>query len=64
MKYSTQAGDTFDLIAYRTLGEKYLGQVLEANPTLLETFEFKAGVSIEVPTVEEPKKISLPPWRS
>lgn len=62
--YRTVAGDTFDLISYKTLGScRYTEKVINKNRQHIETFIFKAGVEIIIPEVENVRTAKLPPWR-
>lgn len=62
--YATIAGDTWDVIALRTLGsERYVPQLMDANPAHAWTFRFKAGVTLVVPTLATEAASTLPPWR-
>ena len=63
MKYVSVSGDSWDLIAYRVLGsEKYVPELVAANPDLIETFIFDAGIELTIPEVETPKQ-SVLPWK-
>lgn len=67
MKYTTVQGDTFDLVASKTLGnEMLMDKVIDANPDVASTLIFSAGVILEIPMIEEltsPTSRSVPPWR-
>lgn len=64
-KYLTVQGDTFDLIAFKTLGScNYVEKLINANRDHIETFIFEAGVELNIPDIEEEKKaVNLPPWK-
>lgn len=66
MTYTTIAGDMWDLIAYKTLGDcKYVETLINANREYLDTFIFDAGIELEIPDVTtEQKAVNLPPWRT
>ena len=66
-EYYTIQGDTFDIIALKTLGDEgYMGAIIEANPTHAETVIFSRNVKLaipdELPLVNEIG--NLPPWRT
>lgn len=63
--YNTIQGDTFDLIALKTMGdEAYTGQLIDANPAQADTVIFSAGVKLAIPGVPIPSVAdNLPPWR-
>ena len=65
MTYTTCAGDMWDLIAFKTLGDcKYVEELINANRKHVETFIFPAGVELIIPDIKkEPKPVNLPPWR-
>ncbi len=64
--YTTIQGDTWDMIAYKTLGaEHYMKQLIEANPQYLEVFAFASGVEITIPDISDEEDQSLLPiWRT
>lgn len=64
--YTTRSGDTWDVVAKRTLGaERYMDLLLEANPSHRYVARFDAGVVLVVPDLPGPARpASLPPWRS
>jgi hypothetical protein len=64
--YTTSGGDTWDVIARRTLGsERYMDLLLDANPMQGGIFRFDAGVVLTVPPLPDPERpASLPPWRA
>ena len=66
MTYTTKQGDTFDLIAFQQLGSaRYVERLINANRAHVSTVIFKAGVTLELPTItEETKTAKLPPWRA
>jgi phage tail protein X len=63
--YTTRSGDTWDAIAYRTLGsESYMDLLLDANPEHNYVARFDAGVVLAVPDLPAAERpASLPPWR-
>ena len=65
MTYTTQQGDTFDYIAYKTLGScDYTESLINSNREHVKTFIFSAGVELAVPDIEEQQQVTtLPPWK-
>ena len=65
MIYKTCAGDTWDLLSYKTLGtEKYIVELIRANPAKSDLFIFGAGIEIKIPDIApEMKPIKLPAWK-
>ena len=48
MKYITNYGDTFDIIAFKVYGnEELMGLIMNANPKHIETAVFDQGTEIE-----------------
>lgn len=64
--YTTRAGDTWDGIAFRTLGaERYMDLLIEDNPEHNYVLIFGSGVAINLPDLPDPARpASLPPWRA
>jgi len=61
--YTTCQGDTWDLIAYQVYGdERYMVDLLEANPTLGDITIFPAEIAVICPDIEQALPESLPPW--
>lgn len=62
--YKTISGDTWDLIAFKTLGnEMYTHLLIESNIKHRNIVIFPAGVVLTVPDVETPAAMGLPPWK-
>lgn len=63
--YTTRSGDTWDAIALRAMGaERFMAQMLDANPAHNYVARFDAGVVLNVPDLPTPTlPASLPPWR-
>ena len=65
-KYRTIQGDTWDMIAFKVYeglgGEKLTSALIDANPEVISTVIFPAGVMLEVPEVYIPAPKTLPPW--
>ena len=62
--YTTIQGDTWDGIAYKTLGSEYhMTNLIEANPDHRETVIFPAGVVLVIPEITTPTTQNLPPWK-
>lgn len=63
MTYTTVAGDTWDQIAYKVYGdEARAGELMEANPGLLDYFVFPSGVKVAAPETVTDAGVPLPPW--
>ena len=64
-KYTTVAGDTFDLLALMFYDdEKAASAIIAANPDYCDVLIFEAGVVLSIPdevSVALPE--TLPPWR-
>lgn len=61
--YTTVAGDMWDLISYRIYGnERYMAQLLEANPQHSAVMVFGGGVELVVPDIVVPVAATLPVW--
>ncbi|HQE23749.1 MAG TPA: tail protein X [Syntrophomonadaceae bacterium] len=62
--YTTQQGETWDLIALREMGnEKYMSQLIQANYVHRETVIFSAGIDLVIPQITTPIPTTLPPWK-
>lgn len=63
--YTTRSGDTWDVIALRTLGaERWMYLLIDANPEHNYVARFGAGVVLAVPALPTPAlPSSLPPWK-
>jgi phage tail protein X len=62
--YTTVAGDMWDLISKKVFGdEKYMSDLMEANPDLASVLIFDGGVELVVPDVEISEASTLPPWK-
>ena len=64
MKYITKSGDSFDSIAFKFYKDsRYTEDLINANRKYVATFIFSAGVELEIPAVDNIKKIKTPPWK-
>ncbi|MBD3878224.1 MAG: phage tail protein [Quinella sp. 1Q5] len=64
MTYVTVAGDSFDLVAKKTLGSEYFTpKLINANPKFITTFIFQAGVELQIPEIKTAKQ-SILPWQN
>ncbi len=66
MTYTTIQGDTWDMIAYKTLGkETLMVQIMNLNPDCISVSIFGAGTNLLLPeiTVTEEVYADLPPWK-
>jgi phage tail protein X len=63
--YTTRSGDTWDAIAFRTMGaERYMDALLDANPAHNYVARFDAGMELAIPPLPTPARpSSLPPWK-
>ena len=64
--YTTQQGDTWDIISKRHYGsELRINELIEANPDYRKTVIFPAGIALQTPEVAEDinADASLPPWK-
>lgn len=63
--YTTVAGDTWDMIAFKIWGkEKYAEQLVEANLNYVETVVFSDGINLIIPAIKVTSDRSLlPPWK-
>lgn len=62
--YTTVQGDTWDMIAYRTMGScDYVDQLMNANQEYIDIFIFSAGITLQIPEVQETSGEPAVPWR-
>ena len=62
--YSTIQGDTWDVVALKTLGsEMYMSRIIERNIEYEDTIVFPAGVKLIIPDVGPEASVLLPPWK-
>lgn len=63
-EYRTFQGDTWDMIAYKTLGnERHFPLMMRANPEWSDVVIFDAGIILAVPALPEEISDDLPPWK-
>ena len=63
MTYTTNQGDTWDLISYKLYGSNFnTWQLIEANQQHKEIVVFSAGIELQVPVVEQAVNTSVAPW--
>lgn len=63
-EYTTIAGDMWDGIAYKTLGdESYMDRLIQLNPQYRRIFIFSAGITLQIPEAETRISSDLPPWK-
>lgn len=61
--YTTQQGDTWDLISYRAYGsEFYTDELFKANLSHSDIAVFSAGIIIRIPEIIVEAPVSVPPW--
>lgn len=64
-EYTTQDGDTFDLLALDMYNDERLAHyIIEFNPDYSGVLVFDGGVLLKLPVVEEAETSeTVPPWR-
>ncbi len=63
-KYTTIAGDRWDIIAYKTTGSEFnLDKLMKANVEYIETVIFPAGVELNIPKINIEPDEGLPVWK-
>lgn len=63
-KYTTIAGDVWDGIAYKTLGdESYTDKLMKENQKFRHLVVFPAGITLSIPDPETRISADLPPWK-
>lgn len=64
-EYTTQDGDTFDLLALDMYNDEQLAHyIIEFNPDYSGVLIFEGGVLLKLPVVEEAETSeTVPPWR-
>lgn len=64
MQYKTIQGDTWDMAAYKSLGdENETSRLIMANSQIADTVIFSAGVILDVPDKAINEATNIPPWR-
>ena len=64
MQYKTIQGDTWDMAAYKSLGdENETSRLIMANSQIADTVIFSAGVILNVPDTVSKESTNIPPWR-
>jgi phage tail protein X len=62
--YTTVQGDTWDIIAKKTMGnERYMSLLLNANPKNQLMVIFPAGIVLDIPPAPPTSPQNLPPWK-
>lgn len=62
--YTTTAGDTWDIVSHKTLGnEMHKNAIIESNSAYRETFIFPAGITLAIPEIRLEVSEDLPPWK-
>ncbi|WP_113673757.1 tail protein X [Vallitalea guaymasensis] len=63
-QYITVAGDMWDTIAYKSLGnENYTDKLIKNNLQYQDIIVFPAGIIINIPDAVEQISPLLPPWK-
>ena len=65
-EYTTQDGDTCDLLALDMYNDERLAHyIIEYNPDYADVIVFEGGVQLKLPVVEEAETSeTVPPWRA
>ncbi|MBE6901396.1 MAG: phage tail protein [Ruminococcaceae bacterium] len=64
MTYTTIQGDTWDVIALKTLGsEMHSTAIMKSNVQYADIVTFSAGVQLNIPLVAPVQEQTLPPWK-
>ncbi|RPF41916.1 tail protein X [Hydrogenoanaerobacterium saccharovorans] len=64
LQYTTQQGDTFDMLALDAYNDEGMAAVIiNANPLYAGVLVFDAGVTLTIPIVEATSVQTLPPWK-
>lgn len=65
-EYTTQDGDTLDLLALDMYNDERLAHyIIEYNPDYADVIVFEGGVQLKLPVVEEAETSeTVPPWRA
>lgn len=62
--YTTIAGDKWDSIAYKTMGDCLkMDLLIKANLKYKDIFIFPAGITLNIPEIKKEKRFTLPPWK-
>ena len=63
--YTTVQGDMWDVVSKKVYGsEKYVAQLMQANPQYISTVIFPGGVTLVTPAIDTAATAAgLPPWR-
>ena len=62
--YTTVSGDTWDSIAHKQMGNALLAaELMEENIEHISYTIFPAGITLNIPDVEESFSDNLPPWK-
>lgn len=62
--YTTIAGDMWDGVAHKALGDcKKKDALIKENIKYKDIYIFPAGVVLTIPEIEEKEEYTLPPWK-
>lgn len=62
--YITIAGDKWDTIAYKTVGDcEKMDLFIKKNIKYKDIFIFPAGIEIKIPYIPKEDNLTLPPWK-
>ena len=63
MKYECRQGESFDVIAWRELGDvRHTSALMDANRQWLTKQVFEGGEEMELPSVSSGRVIGRAPW--
>lgn len=61
--YTTVQGDTWDYIAFKTLGSEYLLPILlDANQKFRNEVIFSGGITLNIPDIDTSEMTERPAW--
>lgn len=61
--YTTVSGDTWDLIAYKAMGDrKYMDKIIKCNLQYRDVYYLPDGIVLDLPDEELEFAADLPPW--
>ena len=62
--YTTVQGDMWDAISKKQYGsERFMPQLLKANPDYANYVIFPAGIVLSLPEIDTSTAVNLPPWK-
>jgi len=67
MVYETVSGDTFDLVALKTIGDENAAkEIIKSNIGYAHVVIFESGIQLTIPEITKNMNTTpnLPPWKS